>query len=110
MPFGVSTSRLGPPCSHNNCRHRPHGMIFCRSTPPTHVKATSRPPPPAISVDTRPHSAQRVTPYEAFSTLHPVTVRPSSTSAAAPTGDDEDGAYAREAADAAAARRLSQST
>ena len=33
-----------------------------------------------------PHSAHSVTPYAAFSTLQPTTSRPSSTSAAAPTG------------------------
>ena len=47
--------------------------------------ATSRPPPPACRAETSPHSAHSVSPYEAFSTLQPVTTRPSSTSAAAPT-------------------------
>ena len=36
-----------------------------------------------------PHSAHRVIPYEAFSTLHPLTTRPSSTSPATPTGKCE---------------------
>ena len=39
-----------------------------------------------------PHSAHRPTPYAAFSTLHPTTNRPSSTRAAAPTGNFEYGA------------------
>ena len=38
------------------------------------------------------HSAHRVTPYEAFSTLQPETMRPSETSAAAPTWNREYGA------------------
>ena len=41
------------------------------------------------SADTNPHSAHRPNPYEAFSTLQPVTTLPSSTSAAAPTGNPE---------------------
>ena len=36
--------------------------------------------------DTSPHSAHSVSPYEAFSTLQPITMLPSSTSAAAPPG------------------------
>ena len=55
----------------------------------------SRPPPLACSADTTPHSAHKASPYEAFSTLQPVTTRPSSVSAAAPTGKPEYGAYAR---------------
>ena len=51
------------------------------------LTATSRPPPVAASCDTTPHSAHSVTPYAAFSTLHPTTTRPSSTSPAAPTGN-----------------------
>ena len=47
------------------------------------------------SAETSPHSAHSVSPYEAFSTLQPTTIRPSSTSAAAPTGKSEYGAYAR---------------
>jgi hypothetical protein len=54
--------------------------------PLTHANATRRPPPVPCSVETRPHSAQSVKPYEAFSTVQPVTTRPSSTKAAAPTG------------------------
>ena len=49
-------------------------------------------------------------PYEAFSTLQPVTTRPSSTRPAAPTGKPEYGAYARRIAPVAAARSRSQST
>ena len=56
--------------------------------------ATSRPPPERANSLTTPHSAQRVMPYEAFSTLQPVMIRPSSTSAAAPTLNFEYGAYA----------------
>jgi hypothetical protein len=39
-------------------------------------------------------SAQIVSPYDAFSTLHPVKMRPSSSSTAAPTWNFEYGAYA----------------
>jgi hypothetical protein len=56
------------------------------------------------------HSAQSVSPYEAFSTLQPVITRPSSQSAATPTESREYGAYADPAAATAAARRPSQST
>ena len=49
-------------------------------------------------------------PYDAFSTLQPETVRPSSTRAATPTGKPEYGAYARDMASRAAARSASQST
>ena len=69
-PAGVSTTRSGPPCSHNSCRHRPHGS----STSPSafaQLNATSRPPPVAINCETTPHSAHSVTPYAAFSTLQP---------------------------------------
>ena len=74
------------------------------------LNATSRPPPVAISSETTPHSAHSATPYAAFSTLQPVTTRPSSTSAAAPTGNCEYGAYARYVISRAAARSPSQST
>jgi hypothetical protein len=77
--------------------------------PSTHDIATSRPPPLACSADTIPHSAHSVTPYEAFSTLQPRTIRPSSTSAAAPTGKREYGAYAPCIASVAAARSDAQS-
>ena len=90
-PAGWSISNSGPPCSKSSCRHRPHGVSGepCAST---HASATSRPPPVECSAETTPHSAQRERPYETFSTLHPVTTRPSSTSAAAPTGKLEYGA------------------
>src|SRR5690606_32910564 len=65
--------------------------------------------PGPYSADTTAHSAQSPTPYEAFSTLHPVTTRPSSTSAAAPTGNPEYGQYARVMASRAASRRPAQS-
>ena len=74
-----------PPCSKSSWRHRPQGMITSPS-PLTHTKCVSRPPPVACSEETSPHSAHSVTPYAAFSTLQPTTSRPSSTSAAAPTG------------------------
>src|SRR5690606_2466693 len=57
-----------------------------------------------------PHSAHSVSPYEAFSTLQPVTIRPSSTSPAQPTGNREYGAYARRIAAMAASRSADQST
>ena len=47
------------------------------------------PAPVPTSELTSEHSAHSVTPYAAFSTLHPTTTRPSSTSAAAPTGNPE---------------------
>src|SRR5690606_27965432 len=90
-PSTVSTSSSAPPNSHSSWRQRPHGMSSS-PWPSTQVKATSRPPPEACSADTSPHSAHNPSPYEAFSTLQPVTTRPSSTSAAAPTGNFEYGA------------------
>jgi hypothetical protein len=66
-------------------------MITSRSAF-TQTKWVSRPPPPATSSLTSPHSAHSVTPYAAFSTLQPATTRPSSTRAAAPTGKPEYGA------------------
>src|SRR5258708_32981108 len=78
--------------------------------PSTHATATSRPPPLAYKADTSPHSAQRVRPYEAFSTLHPATSRPSSTRPAAPTANPEYLAYACCAASLAASLSLAQST
>ena len=85
-PSAVSTSRSGPPCSQSSCRHRPQGI----STSPrksTQANATSRPPPLRVQRRTSPHSAHSPSPYEAFSTLQPTTTRPSSTRAAAPTGN-----------------------
>ena len=78
-------------CSNSSWRQRPHGIRVAPS-PSTHVNATSLPPPVMCSCDTSEHSAQSVTPYDAFSTLQPETIRPSSVSAAAPTGNDEYGA------------------
>src|SRR5918994_7310872 len=72
--------------------------------------ASSRPPPLACRLDTIPHSAHNARPYDAFSTLHPVTIRPSSTTAAAPTGYREYGAYARGTMARASSRSRSQST
>src|SRR6478752_8916580 len=83
-PDGVSTTKDGPPNSYSTCRHRPHG-ISSSPAPDRQATATSRPPPVSRSCPTRVHSAHRPSPYEAFSTLQPVIVRPSSTSAAAPT-------------------------
>jgi hypothetical protein len=62
--------------------------------PSTQVKATSfAGPAPAGELIanslTKEHSAQRVSPYEAFSTLQPEITRPSSVSAATPTGNFE---------------------
>ena len=48
--------------------------------------------PSAASAWATPHSAHSDRPYDAFSTLQPVTTRPSSTSAAAPTRTWEYGA------------------
>src|SRR5262245_14982978 len=78
--------------------------------PSTQDSAISRPPPLAYSAETTPHSAHRVSPYEAFSTLQPTTIRPSSTRAAAPTGKLEYLAYARRITSVAAARSRGQST
>jgi len=60
--------------------------------PLTQTRWVSRPPPVACRLETTPHSAQSTTPYAAFSTLQPTTVRPSSTRAAAPTWKFEYGA------------------
>jgi hypothetical protein len=65
--------------------------------------------PVAWRAETRPHSAHKVRPNDAFSTLQPVTTRPSPVSPAAPTRSREYGAYARLAASAAAARNAAQS-
>ena len=54
--------------------------------PLTQATATRRPPPVRTSSLTMEHSAHRVHPYPAFSTLHPETNRPSAVSPAAPTG------------------------
>ena len=61
---------------------------------PHTTSASNLPPPPECRAQTTAHSAQRPRPYETFSTLQPATIRPSSTSAAAPTGNPEYGAYA----------------
>ena len=55
----------------------------------TQANATSLPPPVMCRLETSAHSAHRVRPYEAFSTLAPVMIRPSSTIAATPTGNFE---------------------
>src|SRR5262249_18376808 len=83
-------------------RERPHGMTGRPS--PTASTATSLPPPLASSALTSPHSAHSVSPYDAFSTLQPVSIRPSSVRPAAPTWKFEYGAYAWPAASRAAAR------
>ncbi|EUA07070.1 hypothetical protein I553_0407 [Mycobacterium xenopi 4042] len=85
---GMVDEQIGPPCSNNSCRHRPHGASN-RPLASTHASASSLPPPVECRALTTPHSAQRPRPYETFSTLHPVTTRPSSTSAAAPTRNRE---------------------
>src|SRR5262245_49588424 len=90
-PPSTSIRQLGPPCSHSSCRHRPHGISGAPEAS-TQDSAISRPPPLACNAETNPHSAHSVTPYDAFSTLQPTTTRPSSTSAAAPTGKLEYGA------------------
>ena len=70
---------------------RPQGVSGSPS-PATTDSATRRPPPVAASAEATPFSAQVVSPMLAFSTLQPVTMRPSSTSAAAPTRTPEYGA------------------
>src|SRR5690606_10788648 len=87
-PFGVRMRHPAPPCSHNSWRHRPHGMsVSPRAS--THQTATSRPPPVRTRSLTSPHSAHRPTAYEAFSTLHALSSRPSSAKPATPTGKPE---------------------
>src|SRR5207244_12734954 len=66
-------------------------------------------PPLACSAETRPHSAHRVSPYEAFSTLQPVTTRPAPVTPAAPTRSREYGAWDRSVICAAADRSAGQS-
>ena len=56
-----------------------------------------------------PHSAHSARPYDAFSTLQPLTIRPSSTSPAAPTLKREYGASARRMTVRASWRNASQS-
>ena len=91
-PAGWSISISGPPCSSSTCRHRPHGISRLARRRPHRTSAISRPPPAECRAQTTAHSAQRPRPYETFSTLQPATIRPSSTSAAAPTGNPEYGA------------------
>ena len=74
----------GPPCSISSWRQRPQGASGRPSAAVT-LTATSRARPRATRADTRPHSAHRVRPKEAFSTLQPVTTWPSSHRPAAPT-------------------------
>jgi len=59
--------------------------------------AARGPPPVETNSLTSPHSAHSARPYDAFSTLHPTTMRPSSARPAAPTENCEYGAYARAA-------------
>ena len=80
----ASRSSSGPPCSISNWRHRPQG-VSGRPSPAVTLTANSRPCPPANRAETSPHSAQSVSPYDAFSTLQPVTTTPSSQRPAAPT-------------------------
>ena len=108
MPETVSSSIPGIACSYSSWRQRPHGMSVLPS-PSTQTNATSLPPPDMNRSLTSEHSAHSVTPYEAFSMLQPETIRPSETSAAAPTRKREYGAYARCIASVAAARSSSQS-
>ena len=68
----------------------------------TVTTATRRPPPPSCSADTSPHSAHSASPKEAFSTLQPVMIRPSSTRRRGP--DVEARVRARRRASAAATR------
>ena len=90
-PRSVSMRSDGCACSISNCRQRPHG----NSGPgcgPTQAKAinVSLLDPVVTEVFTKslisPHSAHNVSPYEAFSTLQPLTMRPVLVNAAAPTG------------------------
>jgi len=103
----TSTSKFAPPCSHNSWRHRPHGVTSVSL--PTHATAMMRPPPPMWSAPKIAHSAHKVSPYDAFSTLHPEMMRPSSMSAAAPTRNFEYGAYECCCAARAAVRSVCQS-
>src|SRR5690606_19610758 len=109
MPDTVSSSMPSAECSNSSCRHRPQG-ISALPCPSTQVNATSLPPPDMCRADTSEHSAHRVRPYEAFSTLAPVSTRPSSAIAATPTGNLEYGTYAWASASLARARSDSQST
>ena len=79
-PRAPCTIRSGPPCSWSNCRQRPHGA---RGSPvwATTTSSSSRPPPVRKRSETSEHSAHNVRPYEAFSTLHPVTIRTSASPA-----------------------------
>src|SRR6202167_5791295 len=113
-PSGPSTSRPAPPASSRSCRQRPHGSSGCPS-PATTATATSEAPGAALAGPvpasgsvpggagpapgaagpapcralTRLHSAHRVRPKEAFSTLEPTMIRPSSVRPAAPTRSPE---------------------
>ncbi len=106
-PRTPCTRRSGPPCSISSCRQRPHGVTT--SPLPVATSATSCPPPVKCKLPSSEHSAHKVSPSDAFSTLQPTTIRPSSTNAAAPTRKREYGAYARRPASIARRRRCSQS-
>src|SRR6202044_1886867 len=112
----LSTSSAAPPASSSSWRQRPQGSSGAPS-PATTATATSTgtstgaavPAVPggaapvvacragagravACRAETRPHSAHSVRPNDAFSTLQPVTIRPSAVSPAAPTRSREYGA------------------
>ena len=75
-------------------RHAPHGE---QATPRSFTTATARirtclPPRAATAEKIAVRSAQLVSPYEAFSTLHPVNTSPVSSRTAAPTRNLEYGA------------------
>jgi CNT family concentrative nucleoside transporter len=99
--FSASTNSTGRSLenSASTCRQAPQGVW-----PPTvaMAMATNLRLPAATALNTAVRSAQIVKPYEAFSTLQPTKIWPSSVSSAAPTKNLEYGAYAPVRASSAA--------
>ena len=91
-PSAVSTSRSPPPAFEQEltaAAARQQRLPVARD----HGHRLQRAPfsawPPACSALTRPHSAHKVRPNDAFSTLQPTMIRPSEVWPAAPTRSPE---------------------
>src|SRR5581483_4528298 len=80
----TSVNSTSPQNSQRICRQAPHGGVRTSVSAATTTRRNLRTPSEiALKMATR--SAQRVSPYVAFSTLHPVWILPSTSSTAAPT-------------------------
>src|SRR4051794_25449108 len=94
---GVANSRIF-------CRHPPHGVASMSPSAMVRITSIARSPAAAIAA-IAPASAQVPSGDDAFSTLHPVKMRPDGVRSAAPTGKCEYGACALPCAARAAAIR-----